>query len=127
MVQESPNKRQNIIDKSTEIFARLKGEILRNLPSNPLKSWRYLFNNTMIESIVKYSNQRIETMSEKYNQLKRRKNSRRQYFPTFIKPTDKIKVEAFIGPLLSTRCFQIRPRGPTISLGNRWNRKGFIL
>ncbi|KAJ8930087.1 hypothetical protein NQ314_017157 [Rhamnusium bicolor] len=46
-------------------------------------------------------------VSAKYSQLKRIKNSRRQYSSTFIKPTDKIEIEAFTGLLYLLGVFKL--------------------
>ncbi|KAJ8930088.1 hypothetical protein NQ314_017158 [Rhamnusium bicolor] len=55
--KKAPTRGKTLSTNLLRFVPGLKGEILRNPPSDPLESWRYFFENTNIENIVKYTNQ----------------------------------------------------------------------
>lgn len=94
-----PKKGKTLSNNLIKFLAGVKGLAREHPPTTPLESWRLLFDDSMIESIVQFTNQRIDIVAAKYSRCKRKKNARRSFFPTFIKNTDKLEIEAFIGLL----------------------------
>lgn len=95
----APKKGKTTSNNLIKFLSGVKGLARVHPPTTPLESWRLFFDDSMIENIVQFTNQRIDIVAAKYSQCKRKKNARRSFFPTFIKNTDKLEIEAFIGLL----------------------------
>lgn len=97
---------------------RGKHNLIRRLPGpigkakgiqSILETWSCLFDDTMVEQIVRFTNQYIDTIKNNYSRDRDAKH------------TDAIEIKAFIGLLYIAGVY----KAGKINLSNLWSKKGF--
>ncbi|KAF2902785.1 hypothetical protein ILUMI_03401 [Ignelater luminosus] len=77
-------------------FQRPAGQ---NQLSSPLELWQLLLPHSVLEEIVDFTNQKVETARGKNKRFKRSRSFRTLLTPTFVKDIALLEIKAFLGCL----------------------------